>query len=107
VEAGKDNGVFTMAAAADLLQIMNQLRVQMGLPINTTWATQSENIEFPRAPSNITLEYTGFNSSLEVKQADAILLSYPLNFEQQNYDAEHKLLDLDYVSLFEWFPEPN
>jgi predicted dinucleotide-binding enzyme len=39
------------------------------------------------------------NDSVAVKQADVVLLTYPLDYGQ-DYDASDKLLDLDYVSLF-------
>jgi trehalose/maltose hydrolase-like predicted phosphorylase len=94
-----DNGAFTIASAAELLRQQNELLVDQGLPINQTWETQWENIAFPEAPSNITLEYQTMNDSVAVKQADVVLLTYPLDYGQ-NYDASDKLLDLDYVSLF-------
>lgn len=39
------------------------------------------------------------NNSVQVKQADVVLLTYPLDYGQSNYTASDKLLDLDYVSL--------
>ena len=38
------------------------------------------------------------NDSVAVKQADVVLLTYPLDYGQ-NYTADDKSLDLDYVSL--------
>jgi trehalose/maltose hydrolase-like predicted phosphorylase len=58
----------------------------------------SENIEFPTAASDITLEYQTMDNNVNVKQADVILLAYPLDYDQNNYTASDKLLDLDYVS---------
>lgn len=58
----------------------------------------SENIEFPTAPSDITLEFQTMDNNVNVKQADVILLAYPLDYDQNNYTAADKLLDLDYVS---------
>jgi trehalose/maltose hydrolase-like predicted phosphorylase len=58
----------------------------------------SENIEFPTAPSDITLEYQTMDNNVNVKQADVILLAYPLDYDQNNYTEADKLLDLDYVS---------
>jgi trehalose/maltose hydrolase-like predicted phosphorylase len=99
---GVDNGAFTIASAADLLKQANALRVSQGLPINETWQDQYERIAFPRAPSNITLEYQTMNNSVAVKQADVVLLTYPLDYAE-NYTASDKLLDLDYVSYLELF----
>lgn len=93
-----DNGPFTIASAAVLLKQANELRAAQGLPINETWQTQYENIQFPTAPSHITLEYETMNNSVQVKQADVVLLSYPLDYNQ-DYTVEDKLGDLDYVSV--------
>ena len=38
------------------------------------------------------------NNSVAVKQADVVLLTYPLDYGK-NYTAIDKLLDLDYVSV--------
>jgi predicted dinucleotide-binding enzyme len=37
------------------------------------------------------------NNSVEVKQADVVLLTYPLDYNQ-NYTTQDKLEDLNYVS---------
>ncbi|CCD44773.1 glycoside hydrolase family 65 protein [Botrytis cinerea T4] len=93
----KDNGAFTIASAATLLELANDLRVTQGLESNSTWQEQQQNIEFPSAASNITLEYQTMNNSVAVKQADVVLLTYPLDFNQ-NYTEADKLLDLDYYA---------
>ncbi|RDL37525.1 putative ATH1 Acid trehalase, vacuolar [Venustampulla echinocandica] len=92
-----DNGAFTLGSAAELLEQVNALRVTEGLPINETWGLQAAGIAFPSAPSNITLEYPGMNNSVAVKQADIVLLAYPLDYGQ-NYTEADKLLDLDYYA---------
>ncbi len=75
---------------------VNNLRRAQGLAINETWETQWQNIEFPEAASNVTLEYQTMNNSVAVKQADVVLLTYPLDYGQ-GYTEEEKLVDLDYV----------
>jgi RNase H-fold protein (predicted Holliday junction resolvase) len=80
------------------LVLANDLRRQIGVPINETWRDQAHNIEFPTAASNITLEYQTMNNSVKVKQADVVLLTYPLDYDQSGYEKSEKLLDLDYVS---------
>lgn len=62
-----DNGAFTIASAAELLKQANSLRVLQGLEANETWQTQYENIAFPTAASNITLEYQTMNNSVAGK----------------------------------------
>lgn len=93
-----DNGAFTIASAAELLRLANELRAEQGLSINSTWVAQSQNIAFPSAPSNITLEYQTMNNSVAVKQADVVLLTYPLDYGENGYDANKKGLDLDYYA---------
>lgn len=93
-----DNGAFTIASASKFLKEANALRVDQGLPASKLWTDMSERIRFPKSPSNITLEYEGMNNDVAIKQADVVLLTYPLDFSQ-NYTTEDKLLDLDYVSF--------
>ncbi|KAI9642034.1 alpha,alpha-trehalase ath1 [Ciborinia camelliae] len=93
----KDNGAFTIASATSLLELANDLRISQGLELNETWQHQRQNIEFPSAASNITLEYQTMNNSVAVKQADVVLLTYPLDFNQ-NYTETDQLLDLDYYA---------
>jgi trehalose/maltose hydrolase-like predicted phosphorylase len=100
-----DNAAFTIASAAELLTQMNAIQVSQGLPVNDTWQEQAENIAFPTATSNITLEYQTMNNSVAVKQADVVLLTYPLDYGQ-NYSVADKLLDLDYVSASN-FSDPD
>ncbi len=97
-----DNPAFTIASAAQLLNLANNFRLQQGQAINHTWDSQAKEIAFPMAPSNITLEYETMNNSILVKQADVVLLTYPLDYKQANYTPSEKLLDLDYVSRKYW-----
>jgi trehalose/maltose hydrolase-like predicted phosphorylase len=73
--------------------------MQQSQAINQTWNIQAKDIAFPVAPSNITLEYETMNNSIQVKQADVVLLTYPLDYIQNNYTPAEKLLDLGYVSI--------
>jgi predicted dinucleotide-binding enzyme len=55
----------------------------------------ASNILFLRE-NDITLEYTTMNNSVQVKQADVVLVTYPLEYTT-NYNAGDALTDLDYV----------
>lgn len=92
-----DNGAFTLASGAELLKEANAFREADGLEKNTTWEAIYENIAFPKARSNITLEFETMNNSAAVKQADIVLLNYPLDYGV-NYTEADKLLDLDYYA---------
>ena len=76
-------------------------RSMFGLETISTWATQSANIYVSRssigAQGTIIDEYTGMNGSIEVKQADVVLDTFPLNY-RQNYTAEDSLSDLIYYA---------
>lgn len=91
-----NNPAFTLASSSQLLHTANMMLAAMGKPINELWDKKADNTAFPRSDANITLEYTGMNNSLVVKQADVVLISYPLGFEQ-NYTEKNSLTDLDYV----------
>ncbi|PVH84540.1 carbohydrate-binding module family 32 protein [Cadophora sp. DSE1049] len=92
-----DNGAFTLASSSELLRHANELRFERGEPINETWQRQADNIAYPVADSMITLEYSTMNNSAAVKQADIVLINYPLVYSR-NYTDQQKLLDLDYYA---------
>lgn len=78
----QDDVGFTMALMHTHLDTANDLREQFGLGANSTWADISSNINIPvDEDANIILEYATMNGSVEVKQADVVLvddfLDYP------------------------------
>jgi hypothetical protein len=88
-----------MASAGETLkQALWYVYESVGLPIKDMWLDQQENIQFPRAESQITLEYQTMNNSVQVKQADVVLITYPLDYAESNYTEAQKLLDLDYYA---------
>ncbi|KAH7356788.1 glycoside hydrolase family 65 protein [Rhexocercosporidium sp. MPI-PUGE-AT-0058] len=92
-----DNGAFTLASSSEVLRHANELRFEHGDPINETWKVQADNVAYPVADSMITLEYSTMNNSAAVKQADIVLINYPLVYSR-NYTDTQKLLDLDYYA---------
>jgi len=95
---GVDNGGFTMPLIADTLNNANMFRQMFGLPPNSTFSSIASNIYISRDPSaNIISEYTGMNGSISVKQADVVLVTFPLNY-QANYTAQDSLSDLQYYA---------
>jgi len=94
-----DNGAFTMPLIANTLTNNNFFRTLFNQTPNDTWAEQAENVVIGRDESaNILLEYTGMNGSIEVKQADVVLVTYPLSYTGENYTANDSLSDLDYYA---------
>lgn len=59
----------------------------------------ADNIQIIRE-NGVTLEYTTMNNSVTIKQADIVLMTFPLDYTT-NYDTKAALNDLDYVSRTE------
>ncbi|KAL9128350.1 MAG: hypothetical protein Q9217_002954 [Psora testacea] len=95
---GVDNGGFTMPLIADTLINANMFRQMFGKDANHTYEDIASNIFIDRnGDAGIINEYTGMNGSISVKQADVILVTFPLNY-QQNYTAQDSLNDLEYYA---------
>ncbi|KAF7592440.1 hypothetical protein BBP40_000288 [Aspergillus hancockii] len=92
-----DAGGFTMPLIAQTLDNANAFRKQFNLEPNETWSEIAENILMLRQ-NNVTLEYTSMNGTAVVKQADIVLVTYPLAYESDNYTDETSLHDLDYYA---------
>ncbi|MCJ1287737.1 hypothetical protein MMC26_007089 [Xylographa opegraphella] len=93
-----DNGAFTMASISSTLTALNFFRELFNLPRNTTYDDIAANVLISRDPAtDITLEYTGMNGSVSVKQADVVLNTFPLNY-QRNYTLTEMQQDLDYYA---------
>ncbi|KAK5062678.1 hypothetical protein LTR84_004751 [Exophiala bonariae] len=94
-----DNGGFTLASVSNHLNYANQFRSYFNTTPNETWTEQAQNVLFSTdVEANIVLEYPEMNGSTSVKQADIILITYPLSYTGQNYTAERSLSDLDYYA---------
>ncbi|CAM1508678.1 Fc.00g055260.m01.CDS01 [Cosmosporella sp. VM-42] len=91
-----DAGGFTMPLMAETLLHANAFRKQFGLPQNESWTEKAENVLVIRE-NGVTLEFTTMNGSAVVKQADVILVTFPLSYTT-NYTAEDSLNDLDYYA---------
>ncbi|KAI9241642.1 MAG: glycosyl hydrolase family 65 central catalytic domain-containing protein [Podila humilis] len=93
----RDNGAFTNAGAAvtlrNTIQAASILDRLDEVPGN--WSDIADKITILYDPSggNVTLEYEGFNASTPVKQADVVLLIYPLEFSVRNAQQ-----DLDFYA---------
>ena len=95
---GVDNGGFTMPLIADTLMNANMFRQMFGKDVNSTYTDIASNIFIDRnGDAGIINEYTGMNGSISVKQADVVLNTFPLNY-QQNYTAKDSLNDLQYYA---------
>ena len=84
-----------MPLVAATLSRANWFRQFFGQQRNTTWDDMASNVLIPRI-GDISLEYSGMTGSIEVKQADVVLKTYPL--EVVNYTLAEQLADLDYYA---------
>ncbi|KAF9094092.1 alpha,alpha-trehalase ath1 [Mortierella sp. AD031] len=83
----KDNAAFTNAGASVTLRNSIEAAKILGLSSFTpsNWSDIADTIAILYDnSSNIVLEYDGFNSTTPVKQADVVLLIYPLEFPVRN-----------------------
>lgn len=89
-----NNPAFTMASVKVHLASANGYRARFGLAPYTLWQEQSDQISLPaNAVAGIFLEYDGMNGTIEVKQADVILIDHFLN-----YPNNYTLGNLDYYA---------
>jgi len=84
-----------MPMISETLEYANIFREQFGLEQNDTWNEIADNVLVLRE-QGVTLEYTTMNGTAAVKQADIVLVTYPLVYD--NYTAENSLTDLDYYA---------
>lgn len=94
-----DNGGFTQPLVAEMLNNANAFSAMFNQSQNSTWTTQAQNILIDRnEDANIILEFSGMNGTIVVKQADVVLVTYPLSYTGENYSATDSLSDLDYYA---------
>ncbi|MFD4409223.1 MULTISPECIES: discoidin domain-containing protein [unclassified Streptomyces] len=77
---GVDDGVYTNGAAATALRAATRAAVVLGAPADPHWAAVAGRLRMPYDPKRkLFLQYAGYGGSL-IKQADAVLLVYPLEW---------------------------
>lgn len=87
-----------MPLIADTLTNANMFREMFGISPNSTFSDIASHIFISRdSGAGIIDEYTGMNGSISVKQADVVLDTFPLNY-QNNYTAQDSLNDLEYYA---------
>lgn len=85
-----------MAIVAETLMQANKFRDKFGLGENDTWDEMASDVLLIRE-NGVTLEFTTMNGSAVIKQADLVLMTFPLGYSD-NYTDQQGLNDLDYVS---------
>ena len=87
-----DNNAFTNGMAITSLRYASQAALELGLVPNADWAHVADNIPILTFPDGTTKENATYDG-VEIKQADANLLSYPLTIVS---DPKKIKQDLEY-----------
>ncbi|AET40970.1 alpha,alpha-trehalase ATH1 Ecym_7120 [Eremothecium cymbalariae DBVPG len=93
-----DNGAFTNAGIKTLLRWAVDVGNHLEEPVDIKWEDISENIHIPTSNTNITLEYTGMNATVDIKQADVMLMVYPLGYITDESILNNAIQNLYYYS---------
>ncbi|PQE25888.1 acid trehalase protein [Rutstroemia sp. NJR-2017a BBW] len=93
-----DNGAFTQASFLQVMNAIIAIQEQYNETTSPTWVDIAQNINIPRAPSGITLEYEGMPSNITIKQADVTMFMYPLSLPATLYPLHNKNLDLSFYT---------
>ncbi|ANZ75936.1 BA75_02948T0 [Komagataella pastoris] len=104
----KDNAAFTNVGISQLMKWALILGKHLNVgneKSHDKWKDIMTNMYLPvNHGGDVTLEYTGMNNSIEVKQADVVLISYPLDDEDGalqeyfDYDEDRAISDVRYYS---------
>ncbi|MDG4865386.1 glycosyl hydrolase family 65 protein, partial [Streptomyces sp. T-3] len=77
---GVDDAAFTNAGAATTLRHATRAAKLLGEPADPKWTLVADRLRIPYDPKRkIFLQYAGFDRT-NIKQADAVLLTYPLEW---------------------------
>ncbi|MEU9762788.1 glycosyl hydrolase family 65 protein [Streptomyces sp. NPDC047987] len=80
---GVTDGVFTNAVAATALRNAARAARVLGHPAPAEWTRVADGLRIPYDPARkLFLQYAGYNGST-IKQADAVLLLYPLEWPME------------------------
>ncbi|CCE63160.1 hypothetical protein TPHA_0E00650 [Tetrapisispora phaffii CBS 4417] len=93
-----NNGAFTNAGIKILMKWAVDIGNHLEEKVDPIWKAINEKIVIPKTSSNITLEYSGMNSTAEIKQADVPLLVYPLGYITDESILNNAIRDLYYYS---------
>lgn len=94
-----DNGAYTNAAIAKTITYVAAIRDHLGLPVPDDFRHILNNMYIPTSPHDerITLEYSGMPASAAIKQADVVMMTYPLQYEYKS--PQRAQANLDYYAL--------
>lgn len=77
-----DNPTYTMILIQTILDTANRFRADFNKSTNALWTTQAANLAIAAdTTAGVYLEYSGMNGSIEVKQADVVLIDDFLGYK--------------------------
>jgi protein-glucosylgalactosylhydroxylysine glucosidase len=85
-----NDNAFTNGAAISALQYAVAAAKDLGLVPNPVWQATADKINLLKFPDGTIQEYEGYNGT-EIKQADAILLAYPLKIVSTEADIRKNM----------------
>ena len=99
---GVDDGVFTNAGAATALRNATKAAQILGENAPAEWTQIAENLRMPfgplpGSPRPVYQQYAGYPGSV-IKQADTVLLIYPLEWKDANMTPQSAADTLDYYA---------
>ncbi|EGW35233.1 uncharacterized protein SPAPADRAFT_132877 [Spathaspora passalidarum NRRL Y-27907] len=94
-----DNGAYTNAGISLVMKWAIALGNHLGKDVPQIFQNIAGNMYIPSANNSqeITLEYSGMNSSVGIKQADVIMMTYPLDNEL--LDLEQAYENMEFYSM--------
>jgi hypothetical protein len=91
-----NNGAYTNAGIAKVMEWATNASQIVGETPDPKWLDIATKIHIPTNESlDLTLEYDGMNSTAAIKQADVVLMTYPLDYRQP---LEKATRDLQYYA---------
>jgi trehalose/maltose hydrolase-like predicted phosphorylase len=88
---GVNDGVFTNAGAATALRNATRAAKLLGESVPARWTTIADHMRMPfDAQNNVFLQYDGYQGT-QIKQADTVLLIYPMEWPMSTQVAANTL----------------
>ncbi|CAK9435580.1 uncharacterized protein LODBEIA_P03070 [Lodderomyces beijingensis] len=94
-----DNAAYTNSGISLVMQWAMTIAEHLGESYPSNFPEISQKIHIPSANNSqdITLEYSGMNSTVGIKQADVIMMTYPL--ENNLIDEEQGYINMEFYSM--------
>ncbi|KAK9365667.1 glycosyl hydrolase family 65 central catalytic domain-containing protein [Lipomyces kononenkoae] len=94
-----DNGAFTNAGISKLMGWARRAAEIVGQDANPKWVDIEDKIYVPvNREGDLVLEFSNMNGSVEIKQADVVLLDYPLEYDGGG-SQQLSLNNLDFYAM--------